>query len=761
MGSVGSLQAAHQTLYGVGTKAITAAARSGPQRPGPPRVSAGCWLALLLVATRLGAQTDWLQFDFDARHTGVNPFETQITSANVGDLRVLFNVTLPDVADGAPAYLSGVPTASGKRDLLFLTTRDGRLLALDALSGATVWARQPANAPQYRTSSPAIDPNRQFVYSYGLDGRVHKYQVADGTEVTSGGWPELTTLKPQVEKGSSALSIATLPDSSATLYVANGGYLGDAGDYQGHVTAIALATGSQIVFNADCSDQAVHFTTGGSPDCPNVQSAVWSRPGVVYDAELDRILFATGNGLFDAQAGRHDWGDSVLALRPDGSSDNGEPLDAYTPTNFQFLDQSDSDLGSMAPVLLPSPAGGRFPHLAVQGGKDGHLRLLNLDNLSGEGGPGHIGGELQDLLVPQRGEVLPQPAAWTNPADGSSWVFVANDAGISGLQLVVQAGGTPQLVPRWSKAAGGSSPIVADGLLFYVGGAGIGALNPLDGSTLWNDRTPAGIHWESPIVVNGRLYVTDEGSHLIAYAPTGGGGGTCRPGDSTLCLLNGRLQVQVAWTNQFNGTSGVGHAIRVSDSTGFFNFTDPSNIELLVKALDFGNVVKFFYGELTNLDFTITVTDMRDGTVKSYQNTPGDCGAIDETAFPAESAELVIDATTTAPAAGRCRPGPGTLCLLNRQLSASVTWHNQFDGSSGDGRAVPLSEVSGRFSFTDPSNVELVLKALPFGIVIKFFYGSLSDFEYTITLTNTLTGSVRTYHNPPGTFCGGIDDHAF
>jgi hypothetical protein len=152
---------------------------------------------------------------------------------------------------------------------------------------------------------------------------------------------------------------------------------------------------------------------------------------------------------------------------------------------------------------------------------------------------------------------------------------------------------------------------------------------------------------------------------------------------------------------------------------------------------------------------------MRDGTVKSYQNTPGDCGAIDETAFPAESAELVIDATTTAPAAGRCRSGPATLCLLNRQLSASVTWHNQFDGSSGDGRAVPLSDVSGRFSFTDPSNVELVLKALPFGIVIKFFYGSLSDFEYTITLTNTLTGSVRTYHNPPGTFCGGIDNHAF
>jgi hypothetical protein len=61
----------------------------------------------------------------------------------------------------------------------------------------------------YATSSPAIDPRRQFVYSYGLDGKVHKYAVGSGNEVLTGGWPETTTLKGFDEKGSAALSIAT------------------------------------------------------------------------------------------------------------------------------------------------------------------------------------------------------------------------------------------------------------------------------------------------------------------------------------------------------------------------------------------------------------------------------------------------------------------------------------------------------------------------------------------------------------------------
>src|SRR5262249_15207992 len=36
---------------------------------------------------------------------------------------------------------------------------------------------------------------------------------------------------------------------------------------------------------------------------------------------------------------------------------------------------------------------------------------------------------------------------------------------------------------------------------------------------LWSDATFGGVHWESPIVVQGRLYGTDEAGKLWAWAP--------------------------------------------------------------------------------------------------------------------------------------------------------------------------------------------------------------------------------------------------
>ena len=256
-------------------------------------------LAMGLLVHGRARGADWLQWGFDSRHSGVNDQETTIHAGNVASLLLHYRITLPDVADGAPAFLSGVTTPQGLKDVLFLTTRSGILLAVDAATGGIVWSKQPATGPNYTTSSPAIDPGRQFVYSYGLEGRVHKYQVGDGTEITTGGWPQLATAKPDLEKGSSALGFATAKSGATYLYVANGGYPGDAGDYQGHVTAIDLATGAQKVFNAQCSNQTVHFVIQpGFPDCSEVQTAIWARPGVVYDSDNDRILMSTGNGTF-------------------------------------------------------------------------------------------------------------------------------------------------------------------------------------------------------------------------------------------------------------------------------------------------------------------------------------------------------------------------------------------------------------------------------------------------------------------------------
>ncbi len=113
------------------------------------------------------------------------------------------------------------------------------------------------------------------------------------------------------------------------------------------------------------------------------------------------------------------------------------------------------------------------------------------------------------------------------------------------------------------------------------------------------------------------------------FSGGGGGGGTGGCPAGTLCLVGGRFQVSATWSNQFDGRSGTAGAIKNTDVAGFLYFTDPGNIELIVKVLDFGDRVLFFYGQLTNLRFTISVLDTTTGVTKTYQNTAGECGGLD------------------------------------------------------------------------------------------------------------------------------------
>ncbi len=197
-------------------------------------------------------------------------------------------------------------------------------------------------------------------------------------------------------------------------------------------------------------------------------------------------------------------------------------MDSYTPANQAQLDSPDLDLGSTSPEIVTAPAGSTVANLGVQGGKDAELRLLNLSNLSGQGGPGHSGGELQLTAVPQGGTVLTQPAAWVDPSTGTSWVFVANANGISALKVVLGTGGKPQLTAGWTRtgsASPGTSPIIAGRVLFYLTNGGARALDPATGQTLWTDTSgTVGLHWQSPIVVNGHLYYADGNGALRAFA---------------------------------------------------------------------------------------------------------------------------------------------------------------------------------------------------------------------------------------------------
>ncbi len=479
-------------------------------------------IAILLLTANATQAYDWPQFNFDNQHSGNDSAETLITINNVANLRPVFRVHLPAKVAGAPVYLDR--SAAGSSDLLYVTTEDGSTLALDARSGAQVWAQQPVSGPQFTTSSPALDPSGAYVYSYGLDGYVHKYASASGTELIGSGWPETVTLKPDVEKESSSLAIATNVSGTVYLYATTAGYPlpepGDAGDYQGHITTINLSTGSQSVFNSLCSDLTVHFVESGTigfNDCGQTRSGIWARPGVVYDPDTDRIYITTGNGDYSGNTGGYDWGDSILALNPDGSSVNGVPLDSYTPSNYQQLQGQDLDVGSSNLAIVPSPAGSSYAHIGVQTGKEGKIYLIDLDDMSGQGGPGYTGGELERIDIPQSYGVLPSPAIWTNPADGSGWLFYANDLGISGTRIRLN-GATPILVPRWVNYSGGTSPIIANGVLYYAHNGEIQALDPTSGGLLWSDNSIGNIHWQSPMVANGVLYIADESAQLTAYA---------------------------------------------------------------------------------------------------------------------------------------------------------------------------------------------------------------------------------------------------
>src|SRR5207245_5306344 len=203
------------------------------------------------------------------------------------------------------------------------------------------------------------------------------------------------------------------------------GYVGDAPPYQGHIVAINAATGRIVrVWNSLCSN--VHRLMSPS-SCSHSDSAIWARSGVVVVPGSGHLLVATGNGLFD---GTHNWGDSALMLNAGGLLRN------WTPRDYASLESGDVDLGSTAPALI-----GRG--FAVQGGKDGKLRLVNLARLGAR--LGATGGELQTVAAPGGADVF------TAPAVSGSRLFVAT---ASGLACYVLSNG--RLHVAWRRRAAGT-----------------------------------------------------------------------------------------------------------------------------------------------------------------------------------------------------------------------------------------------------------------------------------------------------------------
>lgn len=471
-------------------------------------------VALLFVSATPVVHNDALQFS--------DPTESLIDADVVETLRPTWKKELPAQSDAAPLFVSAVEIDGEMHDLLIAETNKGQVVAMDALTGNTLWQTTPPLGVHWTTSTPAVDPQRRYVYAYCLDGYIHRYALDDGHEGTGGGWPQLVTTKTEVEKGSSAIRIATAKNGHSYLYMPTAAYPdpGDEGDYQGHVTSIDLDTGEQWVFNAACSDKSFHLLpTLDENDCDQQQSGIWARAGIIYDESLDRIFVTVGNGVYDASSGGYNWGSSVVALKPDGSVDGGVPLDSYTPEEHQKLTDQDLDLSSSAIEILPAGTSRSYPHLGIQIGKDGVLRLLNLADLSGRGGPRNIGGELATI----RGLmwVLTRPVAWRNDKTGETSLFVTTSRALTAYGITEKADGTLSLFQRWSLPAGGTSPVLSNGLVFYAASNYLAAVDATNGDVLWENHSIGTIHWQTPLVVGNSLFICDNDHMIWRYDLTG------------------------------------------------------------------------------------------------------------------------------------------------------------------------------------------------------------------------------------------------
>lgn len=426
---------------------------------------------------------DWPEFGLNPQRSDVSPFSTGITATNVAHLHRV-TVSLPGTVDSSPIYLHEASVAGARRSVVVVTTTYGKTLALDAGSGRILWTFTPsgytrwAGSPQITTATPLADPSSRFVYAASPNGLIHKLSLTDGKEVV--GWPVSITRDATHEKLAAALNI-----TGRYLLVATGGYFGDAPPYQGHVVTIDRESGRiASVFNTLCSNRRGVIVPSS---CPASDSAILSRGGAVVEPGDKRLLLSTGNAPWN---GSTDFGDSVIELTLPGLRFR----QAFTPTNQAELNESDTDLGSSAPVLLGQDR-------VLIAGKDGIMRVLSLSRLDGHppGVPNKLAGEVQRVSLPGGGELFTAPAVWHQ--GGSTTVFVGAEHATAAYALI---GGRLHLV--WQNGNPGTSPVLAGGLLYVYdpSGGGIDVYRPRSGRPIAKLAGSPG-HWNSPIVVDGHV----------------------------------------------------------------------------------------------------------------------------------------------------------------------------------------------------------------------------------------------------------------
>jgi hypothetical protein len=182
-------------------------------------------------------------------------------------------------------------------------------------------------------------------------------------------------------------------------------------------------------------------------------------------------------------------------------------------------------------------------------------------------------------------------------------------------------------------------------LLRQVGGASyeiIGFSNGFTQTEAISGPVSAGTYYIGVTAFSG-------GSNYTVTA-SGSGGNTpsvCTPSDTVACLLDNRFRVSIDYINAFANPPVPGSfrgaklvAGSQNPDVATFGISSAQAIEVVVRVQDtrpFGlNRFDVYYGGLTDLEYTVTVTDVQKGTSKTYRNAPGTVGGgVDRATFTA------------------------------------------------------------------------------------------------------------------------------
>lgn len=436
-----------------------------------------------------------------------------------------FHAKVDGILYAQPLYVDGWKPG---KDAILVATDQNHVTALDAANGAVLWdivLGPPVNQalslpcggpyPWYGvTGTPVIDLTTRTLYAESFqtpDGgntkKHYLYALSIDDGKTRPGWPvdvaaKVSGFDPTHEHDRGGLALI-----AGILYAPYSGLNGDCGDYHGYVVGVSTTDPTKVGAYATTADK------GG----------IWAS--VTSDGES--VYAVTGN-----TTGASSWGGGEAILRfTQLARFSGATADYFTPSNWQSLDNSDSDLGSSAAVFFDVP--GATPEtLGIVNGKGGVVHLLDRGNLGGVGtGDGQNGEGVFSLSV---GSEMKGVASAYVTTKGHYVVLRADNPvsvcpnGTNGdlLALRVTTTSPPKLVPAWcanSQGAGAPIATTTDGksnpLVWIESAQGSERLLAFDGDTGAAVYTGGGAaeqlsaiqHWTSPIVAKGRFFVGGNG----------------------------------------------------------------------------------------------------------------------------------------------------------------------------------------------------------------------------------------------------------